>query len=170
MDNDITESVEYLILTLHIDEKTKKDIMDTYKSYVETINNFYNKIYNKNQIVAENYLNDSINIFKDKLKTFLCAPSNSLEYIKYISDNLDLFDETKLVTLSNKEKERLVQIYEKIKAGTYIRDFYVEILTHSSRNIKNVSLEIYELASLMNYNDEVDDKINGDYSKTIINK
>ena len=155
----IINEIRNYILSLELDSNITEDIIKSFDKYTEIVKNFYCNAYQRNPKVANDYLNSKLEEFKNKLDIFLNSENSSLEYIEYILNNRELFDASKLLKLKRDVRERYEHLYNKIIDGTYINDFYEEMLTHSSKNFNIICTELYTLARYMGYNDEVDDSI-----------
>ena len=153
----IINEVEKYIISLDIDDSIKNDILEAFKTYSSIIKKFYDNAYIKNPKIAKDYLDYKIEEFKNKLQIFLMAENNSLEYIEYVLCNMELFDPNNLSSLKRSERERMEYLYNKIVSQNFMKSFYEEILTHSSKNFEVVNVDLYTLARYMGYSDDADD-------------
>lgn len=179
MAEQLISKMELYILSLDIDSTTKKYILMAFKKYADVIKKFYNNAYGKTVHAnksANDYLEISINNFKSRLQIVLESENNPFEYVTYILNNADMYNDSILAGETRNEKDRLSELYKKISKGNYIQIFYYEVLTYSSTNYNLLCFDIYKLARKMGYNDEAEDnilfstdeKIHIGYSKALV--
>ena len=168
MKEEIFNGIEKYILSLDLDDNIKNDILITFIRYKDIVIKFYKNAYDKNKKVATEYLMAASCMFKDRLDGFLLSDINPLVYIDYISSNMGMYRKIKKVNLNRQEQERFEEIYNRIINGTYMKTFYEEIFTYSSKNFDIVCFDLYRLAIYMGYNDELDDNIDGPFVKKMV--
>lgn len=160
MTNTVIYQIRMEIEKIITDKTEKENILKVFDNYSRIISNFYEKAYEVNSNIANDYLKQSIKLFINRLKQFESSKDEIYQYLNYILNNIDLFDEVKLIKEPREKRERLIELYDKVTNSNYIGKLYEEILTHSSKTIPRITFDLYSLARYMGYTDEINDDEN----------
>ena len=163
MSDNVIEETRQNIELLNIDSSVRKNILEVYDNYSKIVKKFYDNAYertcNKDISNATDYLKQAINMFLERLNSLLNDKNDILIYLSYIKNNLDMFDDKKLLNESRNNKERMLELYERISTNTFNKNFYEEVLTYSSKTLKVLTSELYALARYMGYTDDAEDSL-----------